>query len=277
MKKYVIWILLLVLGCVMMTEGCRQKNPFIKKVIIGYYAESDANIQWEGMDMEIDPELLHKKIYMGVVDAERLHRYVTASYEKEGKTYRYDEPLSWTVDRDDIVKGELMPWPFEYLVSPRGDALGKTIVTAAAATQEGTPNVDSAEVYVVPQIRDSMGAITPIGLVFDKVEWMKNLEYPGFGAKRIHTSPEADVIFRDEGIYFPYGCTPLPEMHCGDNLFFDWIDWNMEVSTDPVTIPYLHTWWYLCYDKNGRKIGVYSVASKRSPLTQLVWHAYEDE
>lgn len=276
MKKYVIWALLVLS---FMVGGCRQRqDPFVKKVIIGYYAEPDASIQWEGMDMEIDPTLLHKKIYMGVVDARNnLRRYVTASYEKEGKTYRYDEPLLWTTDRDDIIKGGPMPWPFEYLVSPRGDALGKTIVTAAAATQEGTPNVDSAEVYVVPQIRDYMGAITPIGLVFDKEEWMKYPENPGFGAKRIHTSPEADVIFRSEGIYFPYGCTPLPEIHCGDNLFFDWIDWDTEITPEPVTIPYLHTWWYLCYDKHGRKIGVYSVASKRSPLTQLVWHAYEDE
>ena len=275
MKKYIVW--LLALGLVLGATGCRKEKPFVKKVIVGFLVEDIVTTQAGGMDMEIDPMLIKKKIYQGIVT--KMPRYAVATYQKDGKTYRYDEPITWTADRDDVI--EITPmYPLNGLYSecrtvPLGTKFGKTVLTATA--QNGT--VDSATVYVVPEMRDpsSTPRLSRTALTFNEEAWLSEPDYPGYGAKRWPSEPDVDVVFGEDGIYFPYGAVEL-DYQTGSIPRFDLVDWDIEINNEPVTFPYLSKRWFLCYDKNGRRIALYLPSNgPRRPLSHLYWHAYENE
>ena len=278
MKKYIVW--LLALGLVLGVTGCGKEKPFVKKVIVGFLAEDSFKTRDGGMDMEIEAKLIQKKIYLGVAKKYLPWGYAVATYRKDGKTYRYDEPITWTADRDDVV--EITPmFPLNGLHSecratPLGTKIGKTVLTATA--QNGT--VDSATVYVIPEIHDGSTSVSPLhkhAIVLDEEAWLSDPVQPGYGAKRWPSEPDVDVVFREDGIYFPYGAVRL---NLDGNLVlrFDLVDWDTEVSSEPTLIPHDGSRWFLCHDKNGRKIALYRFNnSSQKPLSHLYWHAYENE
>ena len=274
MKKHITW-LIITLVCGMVLAGCNKEKIFFKQVIVGFLGEQQEGElstcdEGDDPDLVIEYELIHKELFMGVASPEQPY-YAVASYQKDGKTFRYDEPLEWSMDRDDLLLNEPLPRYYEYKVYPLGVKLGKTEIIAAAATQEGKTNVDSATAYVVPEMKDT-GSIAPIGVVFDEEEWMKVPGIPGSGARRIHTSSDVDVIFRPEDIYFPYGAIQLPELLTGGHPWFDWVDWEKEVGTEPIAFPYQESRWFLCYDKYNRLVALYTQNSKKKPLYRIVWY-----